>query len=130
MFVNVSAGSVNQISQRYKESFLSTDGRIRRSTYFGRILLIAIIPAILNIMSESSYDDSLMILSALASILSLFFSVPQTIKRLHDLDMSGWYWLLLFIPFVNLIFGLYLLFRDGTIGSNQYGPDPKGRILK
>ena len=36
--------------------------------------------------------------------------------------------LLLFIPIVNIVFGLYMLFADGTVGPNQYGDDPKNRM--
>jgi len=33
----------------------------------------------------------------------------------------------MFIPVVNLVLGLYLLFADGTVGPNQFGEDPKNR---
>ena len=35
--------------------------------------------------------------------------------------------LLIFIPIVNFFVALYLLFAIGTIGPNQYGPDPLAR---
>lgn len=47
------------------------------------------------------------------------------IKRLHDLDQTGWFLLVTVIPVVNLIFCLWLLFWPGTKGDNQYGPDPR-----
>ncbi|MEK6542728.1 MAG: DUF805 domain-containing protein [Pseudomonadota bacterium] len=49
-----------------------------------------------------------------------------TVRRLHDQDKSGWWWLLNFVPF-----GAYVLIAffciEGTKGPNQYGPDPMGR---
>jgi len=59
-------------------------------------------------------------------------SIAVTVRRLHDRDMSGW-WYLGFIvagmiPFIGLIASialLVLMFLPGTPGANRYGPDPK-----
>jgi len=47
-----------------------------------------------------------------------------SIKRLHDLNLSSWYFFLLGIPIVGLVFGLYLLFGKGSRGDNRFAPDP------
>ena len=44
---------------------------------------------------------------------------------LHDTNRSGWYLLIGLIPIVNLYL-IYLMFKEGDTGANQYGPDPKG----
>lgn len=36
-------------------------------------------------------------------------NVPLTVARLHDTGSSGWWSLLLFVPFVNLVVWIYLL---------------------
>ncbi len=54
--------------------------------------------------------------------------LAQDVKRLHDADKSGWLLLLGLIPLVNIALGLYMLFADGTVGPNRYGPDPKNRM--
>ena len=46
------------------------------------------------------------------------------IQRLHDLDQSGWFSLLMLVPLVNVLFGLYLTFVPGTATTNSYGPKP------
>jgi uncharacterized membrane protein YhaH (DUF805 family) len=48
------------------------------------------------------------------------------VRRLHDINMSGWVYLINFIPFGGLVF-FVMMFIDGTNGPNGYGPDPKGR---
>lgn len=50
----------------------------------------------------------------------------QCIKRLHDMDFTGWYVLLLLIPLANFAIWLMLFFKEGTFGPNSYGDDPKG----
>ena len=58
-------------------------------------------------------------------------SIAVTVRRFHDHNISGWWYLglLLFglIPFVGLLANLGLLWvlvRGGTWGPNRYGPDP------
>lgn len=60
--------------------------------------------------------------------------IAVTVRRLHDRDMSGWWYLGFviswFIPLVGLfawIAFLVLMLLDGTPGPNRYGEDPKGR---
>ena len=62
--------------------------------------------------------------------------IPVTVRRLHDLDMSGW-WAIGFLLF-SLVPGLgvftmlgeaILLGQDGAPGTTGFGPDPKGRDL-
>lgn len=59
--------------------------------------------------------------------------IALVVRRLHDLDKSGWWYLLLvvlyFIPLVNLIAVIvFIVFmcRRGTVGPNRFGPDPLG----
>ena len=57
-------------------------------------------------------------------ILTLVLSIFLVIRRLHDLNRSAWYFVFAFIPYVNIIFALYLLLVKGTDGPNKYGADP------
>ena len=50
-----------------------------------------------------------------------------SIRRLHDTDRSGWWFLIVLVPLIGPIWFLVLTFLDGTIGDNRFGPDPKGR---
>ena len=44
------------------------------------------------------------------------------IRRLHDFNRSGWWWLFYLVPVANLVLSLVLLFAPGTSGTNRYGP--------
>lgn len=68
------------------------------------------------------------LIGVVAIVAAIWFSLAQGVKRLHDLDKSGWLFLLCYIPFVGWIFALYILFADGTVGPNRYGEDPKKRM--
>lgn len=109
------------------ETFWSAKGRLRRKDYLIRATLLAIPYGIVLAISESSYDEGMVIFSAILGIACGIIIAIQAIKRLHDINMSGWWYLIFLIPYINLIFGLYVLFADGTKGPNNYGPDPKNR---
>ena len=107
----------------------SFDGRIRRIEYFlsgivgGIVFSIAwalgIGTFILGAGMGSAGGSVFGLLIGLAALVaSMWFSLAQGVKRLHDLDKSGWLILLMFVPIVNALFGLYMLFADGTVGPN------------
>ena len=41
-------------------------------------------------------------------------------KRLHDIGVSGWYQLILLVPFLNYLM-MVVLFLPGTSAANKYG---------
>ncbi|TYP95432.1 Uncharacterized membrane protein YhaH, DUF805 family [Fodinibius salinus] len=121
----VTTNSENETNSYSDDDFFSTNGRIRRSTYFFRTLFLAIPFTIISLIPQSSQEPGPAILFILVAIGFGILQIIQAIKRLHDIDLGGEYILLSFIPIVNLIFGLYILFKEGTSGPNQYGEDPK-----
>ncbi|EGS32643.1 MULTISPECIES: DUF805 domain-containing protein [Megasphaera] len=55
------------------------------------------------------------------------FCVMQSmfvIRRLHDRNKSGWHCIIMYLPYIGILFWVYLLFAKGTKGNNKYGPDP------
>ncbi|MDZ4308199.1 DUF805 domain-containing protein [Allopontixanthobacter sp.] len=59
-------------------------------------------------------------------------SIALNVRRLHDRDMSGWWYLgfmvLANVPYVGIlvVIGyLVLMFLPGTPGPNRFGEDPK-----
>ncbi len=59
------------------------------------------------------------------SLASLVPSLAVSVRRLHDLNRSGWLLLLALIPILGWFALLVLVCLDGTHGPNAYGPDPK-----
>jgi len=58
---------------------------------------------------------------SLLFLVYLYFFIVLVSRRLHDLNKSGWWMLLLFIPVLNILFLFYLLLAVGNTGPNQYG---------
>ncbi len=106
----------------------STQGRANRSWYFWHILLddLAIFTAGVGLMVLAAVTGlPFLILPAVGVLVAgAWAGICITIKRLHDLGRSGWHMLLFMIPLYNLYLGLVLLFKKGTDGPNDFGPDP------
>lgn len=58
-------------------------------------------------------------------ILATFIpGIAVFVRRMHDIDKSGWMILLSLIPCIGGIWLLVLLITEGTTGENKYGQDP------
>ena len=121
----------------------SARGRIPRSTWWAAHfgfnipfnlvtgLVVGIVTMIF--LQGPDFTDSeaifTIILTALPfSIFGVIVNVNLIVKRLHDRDHSGWFYLISLIP---LIGGIWLLielgFLPGTEGANRFGEDPLAR---
>ena len=49
----------------------------------------------------------------------------ETVRRLHDTDRSGW-WYLIVLTIIGIIPLIIWFCTRGTIGENRFGPDPLG----
>lgn len=100
--------------------FTSAEGRISRQQWW---IGIGILVAIWLISAFLLGRDGF--IPFIIGILIWLAGVMLHIKRCHDRDKSGWWCLLLLIPFVNFIWAIIDLgILPGTIGANKFGPDP------
>jgi uncharacterized membrane protein YhaH (DUF805 family) len=123
----------------YTPSILSFSGRIGRLRYLaygmGSYLLLMLVMVPLAGTSAiiggdpGSMSGIAMLVMAVAYIAMLVVGVGFAKRRLNDLDRSGWWMLLIFVPIVNLLLTIYMLFFPGTDGSNNWGPAPVANSL-
>ncbi|SKC08139.1 Uncharacterized membrane protein YhaH, DUF805 family [Sphingobacterium nematocida] len=97
----------------------SCKGRIRRTEWWITVFVTHITSVIIGAFLEGNSSSSIAILFLIPL---LWFSVAQAVKRCHDRGNSGWY---LIIPFYTL----WMAFGDSSVGTNEYGTNPKGRNL-
>jgi uncharacterized membrane protein YhaH (DUF805 family) len=58
------------------------------------------------------------------SLVVLLPGIAVGVRRLHDLDRSGWWLLLAFVPLIGTIILIVWFCTRGTPGPNRFGPDP------
>ncbi|WP_300569479.1 DUF805 domain-containing protein [Flavobacterium sp.] len=113
------------------ENYANFSGRARRSEYWYYMLMNGIIILAWAILSAMVSSVSEVFADIFVGVLALYFliiiipSFAVIVRRLHDIDKSGWYYLVRFIPIVGSIWLLILFCTEGTNGHNSYGQDPK-----
>ncbi len=107
-------------TRMFKAPF-SFKGRIRRTEYWITHFIYSAYAMPMELMPEDDINPIFALIWLMLFIPFMWFYIAQGAKRCHDRGNSGWYQL---IPF----YGLWMAFGDGESHSNEYGPDPKGRI--
>lgn len=105
--------------------FFRFDGRIGRQVYWLTILFLS---ALVGFTGPFVIDPDTGVVTmefgALQSIVytvATISSITITIKRLHDLNMSGFFAIGLFFLPIAIILSLWLGVRKGDEGSNKFG---------
>jgi uncharacterized membrane protein YhaH (DUF805 family) len=129
----------------WKYLFTSFEGRINRQPFWLGLLAMMVIQWIVMLVLSMIIGTSMMggidpntppeqVASTMMSafipifIVALLFLYPALAiytKRWHDRDKSGWWTLILFVPFIGAIWFLVECgFLRGTEGPNRFGNDP------
>jgi len=101
-------------------------GRASRSAYWWFVLfcLIAffILVEIPQLLSNSLNAGAgiLSTIGLLGMVVVLLAQISLFVRRLHDTDRSGWWYLLGFVPFGGIVLLVFSL-SEGTPGPNRYG---------
>lgn len=108
------------------KKYAEFNGRSRRKEYWMFVLFNMIISYALQFVDHFITPDQPMgYLSGIYALGVLIPGIAVSIRRLHDINKSGWYYLLALLPIIGWIWLIVLFATDGTRGPNQYGPDPK-----
>ena len=108
------------------DALWSLSGRLDRRIYLLRQLVVFVALGVVSYMGgfmlsvtggNNLYSQFYPFILALAS---LPFLVPQHIRRLHDMSLSGWWLLLFMVPVVGLLFRIFLCIKKGVDDLNQY----------
>jgi uncharacterized membrane protein YhaH (DUF805 family) len=109
------------------------EGRAARKTYW-MFLLMYLAALVVGAIFISVFAELIGLgelgsgaLSLLAILVLLAMIVPTiaiTVRRLHDAGFSGWWYLLVLIPYLGGLVVLVLTCLPSQPGSNTYGPHP------
>ena len=116
------------------KNYTEFEGRARRKEYWMFILIHSIVLLALTFLFILLFD-TIRSIGVVATLFPYFIydfasfaiipTISVTIRRLHDVNKSGWHFFNILKPIVGIIWLLVLLFKEGDKGDNKYGPDPK-----
>tara|TARA_X000000368_G_scaffold270268_1_gene214157 strand:+ start:423 stop:743 length:321 start_codon:yes stop_codon:yes gene_type:complete len=99
------------------DQLFSSLGAINRMQYFSRTLILIALPFLVTVISLNFFshwhDGTHFPLGVFIGLMSALFAIfgilMQSIKRLNDLSVAPIWSVLLVMPFVNVIFILFLI---------------------
>jgi uncharacterized membrane protein YhaH (DUF805 family) len=118
------------------KKYADFSGRARRKEYwyFGLFngLVFIVIYLLIGLLGGFNENDAprataipAYVLLALYYLAVIVPSLAVTVRRLHDIDKSGWWIFINFVPAVGGIWFLILMCMDSVPDANQWGPNPK-----
>ena len=110
---------VEAISSGFK-NYVGFSGRASRSEFWYWYLFVLILSIVANVI------DAVLGMPIFGAIVSLGLLLPNIavgIRRLHDIDRTGWWYLIVFTGIGAIVLIVWACMK-GTTGPNRYGPDP------
>ena len=115
--------TVESVLKIYKQ-YASFEGRVNRQTYWMFILFYTIsymVSYVLDVLADAGG-----LLCWLFVLVSIVPMVATTTRRLHDIEKSGWWQILISNPIGEIVLIVFLV-KEGTKGENKFGLDPINR---
>ena len=114
-----------------KENYCNFEGRAPRSEYWWFTLFLALLEIVTSVLDGFLGTYTVTSSGKMIGFINLIFllaillpSIAVAVRRLHDTDRSGWFYLLIFIPIIGSIVLLVFFVQQGTNGRNRFGDDP------
>jgi uncharacterized membrane protein YhaH (DUF805 family) len=101
-------------------------GRAARAEYWYWVLFTLILSIVTVVLDRAIFPDSESgagPINTVASIIILLPSIAVGVRRLHDIDRTGWWYLIVF-TIIGVFLLIYWACQRGTPGANRFGPDP------
>jgi len=121
-------GFVEAVASALK-GYVNVRDRACRSEYWWFFLFALLASAVIGFAEGATgVGTDVGVLSTIFSLAMLLPSIAVGVRRLHDIDRSGWWLLLWFVPLIGVIVLIIWACKRGTPGANRFGPDPLDRL--
>ena len=102
--------------------YATFSGRAARPEFWWFGLFNVLVVIVLMILASIVGDVTIpMVLLGIYYLAIIIPGLAVTVRRLHDIDKSGWWWFIQLVPAVGGIWFIVLLCMAGTPGPNKYG---------
>jgi uncharacterized membrane protein YhaH (DUF805 family) len=102
------------------------NGRAARPEFWWFVLANLIVALVINVVvGVIAGRGTGQVVSDLYSLAVFLPSLGVSIRRLHDTNRTGWWYLLIFIPVIGWIVLIVFWAMAGDPGPNNHGPNPQ-----
>jgi uncharacterized membrane protein YhaH (DUF805 family) len=120
------------------ENYVNFRGRARRKEYWGFYLFWLIACAVVvgtglvidgglgNFDAGSQWPEASLAASGVFILATFLPGLAMTIRRQHDIGLSGWFYLLIFVPYVGSLIIFVFTLIPSQKHENKWGPIPAG----
>jgi uncharacterized membrane protein YhaH (DUF805 family) len=107
-------------------NYVNFSGRAGLGEFWYWVLFTILVGIVTSIVDARWFPDLYPItpLSDLFTLATLLPGLAVSVRRLHDIDRSGWWILLGLIPLIGTIVLIVWWVQRGTPGPNRFGPNP------
>lgn len=110
------------------KKYADFSGRASRREYWWFVLFTTLASLVLAVVDSAlgTFNDQagMGMLGGLYALLVLLPTIGVQVRRLHDVDRSGWWLLIYLVPLVGAIVIFVFACMKGTPGANRFGLDP------
>jgi uncharacterized membrane protein YhaH (DUF805 family) len=106
------------------KNYADFSGRARRSEYWYFFLFYLLIYIGLAFVG-TLFGKTGAVIPLLFMVAMIIPSLSVGARRLHDIDRSGWWLLISFIPLIGALVLLAFVVQDSQDGENRFGSNPK-----
>ena len=100
--------------------YATFSGRASRSEYWWFLLFVVVVNMLLTVLDSTLFNGQ-QILSGVWSLATVLPVMAVMIRRLHDTNRSGWWWLIE-LTVIGVIPLFIWLCRAGDVLPNRFGP--------
>lgn len=107
-------------------NYVTFSGRACRSGFWYFTLFLFLVGMATSMVDKIIFGHESLFYFA-SVIVTLLPNVSYSVRRLHDVNRSGWWWLN-FIPVIGWIILIIWYCTKGTDGDNRFGLDPLAQV--
>jgi uncharacterized membrane protein YhaH (DUF805 family) len=110
-------------------NYVNFSGRAARWQFWYWVLFAFIVAVVANMIDAMMFSDFMEsgtgLVGGLTSLALFLPGLAVSVRRLHDIDRTGW-WVLLTLTLIGIILLIVWNCQKGTTGPNRFGADPLG----
>lgn len=144
---------LNLFIRCFSKKYFQFKGRASRKEYLSFLIFDNLLLFLMGFLINTSSSNMVIVtIAGVYKLISIFPSISVTVRRVHDINLSAWWCLILtilivlfstLIPFIKIstntialcalivlgvsivISALFVIFKKGTDGVNYYGEPPE-----